>query len=362
MAGQLKRRNRTSKDSMSLLDLVAADRAEYGPWSERKRHGAPQWTSAEARVAKRYARAVLAKKYGNAVLAVEPCRAELARAAKGSRFFLRTRTSVHARLVSDAIALGRVKSRVRWTSEEKAVLDRFARAVADGRIPTARGAGKACVEALRRLHRRYPEDFAGAPDRNEAGVQGRLWPRVAKLRSRWFNSHWSQAEMVLVDRYSRLLIAHRFPHVRAASKACREAINRMHARLARRRGAKHAVEVRTLAGVFDQILTSAKEIAPFQIPHRHWTAAEHRVAARWTRKYDEHRRGRLTMNLFTIAALLQAELSRKGYYRNHQACVTEIITQRRMARLENRRPSAPAVARAGHGLREGGRIHRTVRR
>ena len=91
-------------------------------------------------------------------------------------------------------------------------------------------------------------------------------------------------------------------------------------------------EVRTLPGVFDQVLTRAKQIAPFQIPHRRWTAEERRIAARWTRKYDLHMRGRLVMNLLTIAALLQAELGRKGYYRNVQACVTEIVTQRREGR------------------------------
>jgi hypothetical protein len=343
MADSLRRRKQASRQAAtSLLDLVAADAAEYAARPGQVRQVAPRWSAAEMAVVRRFARGVLSKKYRNAVLAVDPCRAALGPVTGIKWSGLRARQSVHRKLILAAIELGRVKSRVRWKPEEKAVLDRFAKAVATGRMRTARGAGKACAEALRRLHRRYPQKFAGAPDRKEAGIQGELWPRVAKLRSRWFNSHWSEAELVLVDRYSRLLIAHRFPHVRAASKACCEAINRMHARLARRRGAKHAVEVRTLAGVFDQILTRAKEIAPFQIPHRHWAAAERKVAARWARKYDEHRRGRLTMNLFTCAALLQAELGRKGFYRNHQACVTEIVTQRREGIASRRSALSPA--------------------
>jgi hypothetical protein len=316
----------------SLLDLVAADAAEYAVLPGQVRQVAPRWSAAEMAVVRRFARGVLSKKYRNAVLAVEPCRAALGPVTGTKWSGLRARQSVHRKLILVAIELGRAKSRVRWKPEEKAILDRFARAVAEGRMRTARGAGKACAEALSRLHRRYPEKFAGAPDRKEAGIQGELWPRVAKLRSRWFNSHWSAAELALADRYARLLIAHRFPHVRAASKACCEAVNRLHARLARRRGGKQPGTVRTLPGVFDQILTRAKEIAPFQVPHRRWIAEEHRIAARWTHKYDQHVRGKLTMNLFTIAALLQAELDRKGYYRNVQACVTEIVTQRRSLR------------------------------
>ena len=312
-----------------MLDLVAADAGEYAKLPKRDQRVVPYWTPAEMAIVERFARDVLSKKYRNAVLAVEPCRAALGRAKRVTPPALRTRQSVHRKLIQAAIELGRVKSRVRWKPEEKAVLDRFARAVAAGRILTARGAGKACAEALRRLHRRYPEKFAGAPDRKEAGIQGELWPRVARLCFRWHNSQWSAAELALVDRHARLLIAHRYPHVRAASRACCEAVNRLHARLARRYGGRRTRTVRTLPGVFDQVLTRAKELAPFQIPHRRWVAEEHRIAARWTRRYDQHVRGKLTMNLLTIATLLQADLGRRGYYRNVQACVTEIVTQRR---------------------------------
>jgi hypothetical protein len=331
VADSLKPRKQISRQAAtSLLDLVAADAGEYAVLPGQVRKVAPRWSVAEMAVVRRFARGVLSKKYRNAVLAVEPCRAALGPVTGTKWSGLRARQSVHRKLIQVAIELGRVKSRVRRKPEEKAVLDRFARAVATGRIPTARGAGKACAEALHRLHRRYQGKFAGAPDRKEAGIQGELWPRVAKLRSRWFCSHWSAAELALADRYARLLIAHRFPHVRAASKACCEAVDRLHARLARKRGDRRPRMVRTLPGVFDQILTRAKELAPFQIPHRWWIAEEHRIAARWTRKYDQHVRGKLTMNLFTIAALLQGDLGRRGYYRNVQACVTEIVTQRRV--------------------------------
>ena|GEM_PF-1674892 len=328
-ARQLKRGKRTPKRAVSLRDLVAADRAEYGKSLERRRRSVPDWTPTEERVVERYARAVLKKEYGDAVLAVEPCRAELARAAKGARTALRTRRSVHHRLVAWAIKLGRVRLHVSWTPREEAVLDRFVRAVAGGRIPTARGAGRACAEALHRLHLRYPAEFAGKPNRSEVGAHNMIWRRLVKLRSRWYNSRWTPSELELVDRYARLLIAHRLPHIRAASRACREAINRMHARQAKRRGVEHPGEVRTLAGVFNQVFYRVKELAPYQVPWRRWTVEEQRIAAGWRRKYGRHKRGELTMNLRTIAALMQAELSRRGYFRSVQACVVEIVTRSR---------------------------------
>ena len=327
----MRRRKKVSRQAAtSLLDLVAADAAEHAALPKPNPQVAPRWSAAEIAVVRRFARGVLSKKYRNAVLAVEPCRAALGPVTRTTWPGLRTRKSVHRRLILVAIELGRVKSRVRWKPEEKAVLDRFARAVATGRIRTARGAGKACAEALRRLHRRYPEKFAGAPDRKEAGIQGELWPRVAKLCHRWYNSQWSAPERTIVDRHARALVAHRYPHARAAARACCEAINRMHARLARRSGRCGPVPaVRTPSGVAEQVWLRARELAPLQLPHRHWSAEEWRVADRWARKHDLHMRGRLRMNLETMAGLMQAELGRRGFYRNVQACVTAIVTRRR---------------------------------
>ena len=321
----------------SLLGLVAADRAEYGPSTARDWRSVPRWSPAESRVIERYARAALDGRYANMVLVVKDCRdslvqAEFANRRKRSNPPLRTRQAVHAMLVKAASRLGRPPVRVRWSSGERALLDRFALAVAENRYEGAREAGTDCRDAISRLHRRSPGRYAGFPERSLHTIQHGIWPRVAKLRWRWFGSHWSSDERALVDRYARSLIAHRFPNVKAASRACHRAVNHLHTRLARKRGSRPPGEVRTLPAVFEQLLVRSKQLAPYQISHRRWTAPERRIAARWTRRYVKHVNGKLTMNLFTIAELLQAELGRRGYYRNLQACVTEIVTQRREGR------------------------------
>ncbi|UCG43757.1 MAG: hypothetical protein JSU73_03845 [candidate division WOR-3 bacterium] len=298
---------------------------------------APQWTEQELRIVDRHARRVVSGRYSHAKAAVPRCRAEL------KRFCDRTPGAVHHALLLRARMLGRPRILVRWTTAEKNLLDRFAQAVADGRIETAREAGRQCQEATRRLHRRWPARYAGVPDRSVYTIQHEIWPRVARLGLRWFNSHWSSQERGLVDRYARLAIAHRYPDTRAAARACCKAINRLHDSQDRRRtGRCRPVLVRTLGAVYDQVFDRTRELAPHRLPHRRWTAAEIRVAKRWARKYARHLRGRLRMNRSTMAQLMQAELDRKGYYRTVPACAHEIIRRYRLMTAPRGQPQPTA--------------------
>jgi hypothetical protein len=327
----------------SLLDLLAHDLAEFGPTSSRNRQAVPHWTAAELAVLDRFAVAVRDRRYADAVPAVRPCRAALARLSGAKRAgTVRTRAAVHRQLILRARKLGRQRIHARWLDEERAFLDRFARAAADGRYETAREAGRACAEALQKLHRRCPRRYAGVPDRSASTIQHEIWPRLAKLRFRWFNSHWARREKAIVDRFARSLVAHHYPCLRAAARECCETVNQMHSRL--ERGRRKPRVVRTLPGVSDQLLRSVRRLAPLQLPHRRWTDAEWRVADRWARRHEQHMRGRLKMNLETMATMMRAELGRMGYYRNVQACVTAIVTRRGIMFV---RPRPRAGAQAG---------------
>ena len=164
----------------ALLELVAADKQERKALGRHSVH----LTTDEVAVLQRYAVAVKRGRYANAVLAVDDCRAALERLRRstGSQTPPRTRQALHRQLFLRARALGRPRIRVRWHDAERKVLDRFARAVARGTILTARGAGEACVEALNRLHRRYPKKYADVRERSIFTIQHELWPRVARLR------------------------------------------------------------------------------------------------------------------------------------------------------------------------------------
>ena len=330
-SSQTRKARGLQKTRPSLKGLIAEDLAEFGNSSTRAWQAVSHWTAAESAVLDRFAVAVRDGRHSNAVLAVPRCRAALAQLhLPDPTATNRTRVAVHRQLILRARRLGRPRILARWHDEERAFLDRFARAAADGQYETAREAGRACAEALRRLHRRCPKRYAGVPDRSAHTIQHEIWPRLAKLRSRWFNSHWSPREKAIVDRHARALVAHRYPHVRAAARVCCEAINRMHVRLGGSSDRKGSARVvRTLSGVAEQVWLRARELARYQLPHRRWDAKEWRVADRWAHKHEQHMRGRLRMNLQTMAGLMQAELGRMGYYRNVQACVTAIVTRRR---------------------------------
>jgi hypothetical protein len=325
----------------SLLGLLAADRRDKESGAIPPQRHSREWLRGEEAVLDRFARLVRDGRYSNAVLAVEPCRAALQRLRRRTDPSLapRTRSGIHRQLILRARAQGRPRIRVRWHEGELAVLDRFARAVAAGRFKTARGAGRACQEALSRLHARYPKKYAGVHERSLATLQHRIWPRVARLRYRWYNSQWASEERALVDRYAAAVVAHRFPHIRAAARACQAALNRLH----RRHGG--VAGVRTLGAVFDQVFDRAHALNARQLPHRWWTPEERRVARSWMLRYDRHRRGRSRMNLHTAAEMMRAELGRMGYYRNQQACVAEIWTQRAAMLGCPRRSARQAVRR-----------------
>ncbi len=298
-----------------------------------------RWTGPELRIADRYAQAIVKGRYPHAVAAVPDCQAALDRLRRRIRDAARpdrvpppwrAKQGIHIQLLKRARLFGRPRLLVPWHRSELTLLDRYARLVARGRFATAREAGRACAEALRELHDARPREFEGVPYRTAMSLQHRLWPRVARLRFRWFNSHWAAVEAREVDRHARLLLKRRYPNVMEAARECCRSLARLHARQ-ERRGPKcrRNLTVRTVPGVYDRLRTRASELDRFQLPCRHWTAEERKVALRWVRKYDRHRQGKLRMNLATTADMMQAELERRGYYRGLGACVSEIVGQRR---------------------------------
>ena len=307
----------------SLLQLVAADRREYKGFRPT-----PHFRPAEQRILDRYARAVRDGKYVSAVAAVAPCRAELLRLRRthpdSAPDIDRTRQSVHRALILHARKLGRPRLRIRWQPEERQVLERFADAVAQGKYPTARGAGRACAVALKKLHERKPTAYAGIHDRTEATIQHVLWPMVAKRRFRWFNSNWDKAELDILDDYARKIIAHEYDSIMAASHDCVKALAEFH----RKRNPRGpAILVRGLPGVFSQLRVHAIAMDRFQLPNRPWEKIERKVAKRWARTYLEGRKRGRRMSLDTAGGMMLGELSRLGYFRTQQACVAEIWYQ-----------------------------------
>lgn len=298
-----------------------------------RRHAGPSrsrrtWTAADTAVVDRFLRAVAAGKYPHEKASLEDCRRALGAFAV---------PTIYRKMLDRGHELGRPRMRARFDSGELAVLDRFARLIARGKYRTARSAGPDCQAALTRLHERLPGHYATVPVRSIHTIQHELWPRVARLRTRWFYSQWSDEEESLVERYSRALIAHEYANIRDAARACTLAINRMHAQK-EGRPEKNPAEVRTMPGVADKIFDHTRRLDVRQLPYRRWTAEERRISRRWARKYLQHKQGRLRAGLDTLAEMMRRELDRLGYYRNRQACITEIHTQHKLIAPPRPRP------------------------
>jgi hypothetical protein len=325
-------RPRPPRAARTLLDLRQKDRAEQDP---DQRRGAPGWGPQERRILDRFARAVRDGRFPNAVLAVEPCRNALLRlcrkTARAGRpaGFPRTRQTVHRQLIFRARELGRPRLLARWHPSELALLDRHARYVARDRYATAREAGRACAEALRRLHDSRPDEFEGIPYRTEATLQHRLWPRVARLRYRWYNSHWDKAERALLERFARETSDGKRGCIREAARVLCRHLARLHARRERTHSGTRPKPARSLSAVSATLFDRVQELGNKRVPNRRWSRAEQRIADRYARRYDRHCRGLLRMNLRTIATLMQADLDRKGWFRSLEACQSRIIEHRK---------------------------------
>jgi hypothetical protein len=112
----------------------------------RTQESAP-WSASGARIIDRFARALVSGKYPSISAASRACRPALERAGQ---FENRTGCGLHAKLRIQALRMGRLAFKPRWSGAELRILDRFARAVIRGAYPTASSAAPRCMRALER--------------------------------------------------------------------------------------------------------------------------------------------------------------------------------------------------------------------
>ncbi len=153
------------------------------------------------------------------------------------------------------------------TAPELAVIDRYARALGNGKYRSTSEAAPDCWRALRKLRARMPS----LPLWPEHRLRCVLARRARKLGLAWTVSFWSPAEKRLARKYARAVIRGRFPSLRAAARECRRQL------------AEKLDRKRNLDGVCWHI---SRELRALGVPaqEQKWTAAELRVLKRFTRK------------------------------------------------------------------------------
>lgn len=150
---------------------------------------------------------------------------------------------------------------------ELEVIDRYARAMADGKYRSTSAAAPDCLQAHRELRARRPS----VPPRSQASIRRALSNRAEKLGLAWTVSFWSPAEKRIAHECAEALIEGRLSDRHAAARECR------------RRLAVELGRNRTVEGSCWHIARATRALGiPAQ--EQKWTAEEMRVLRRYTRK------------------------------------------------------------------------------
>lgn len=164
----------------------------------------PDWSPGEVRLLDRSARRVIAGRCPTAQQAGRDFMREVERLRLGPRppgwlSVRRSPRAVQTKANERCRALGRPKTHLRWTPAEEHVLNRCARALAEGRFRSRAHATRVCGEELERLGRALPQ---GVHTRTYQAVLGAIRKKTDALGSD-SPRKWSAAEKRLVDHWAR---------------------------------------------------------------------------------------------------------------------------------------------------------------
>lgn len=298
------------------------EKAKSAGWVSLRVHG----DRAETATLKRYVRALMEGHYRDTWSAARACVRALARLHLPGPVVSRTPKAVRDRLVLLARSLGWSKSATRWRPEERRILERYVRALVNGRYASAAPAARDCSAELDQLHRRL---------RRESSTRG-FFPRevntVANYLHRWSRDRgrpvvadWTDAEVRVMRRHAQGLASGEHKDGRVAASACLlelQALRHSQWQLFRH------IRPRAKTSVFQQLREFAHETGE-RWPKSGWTAEELRACQRWVRWYERHRRVRRLRPWASAAEGLQQELEQMHSRRSVEACAARLWKERR---------------------------------
>jgi len=275
--------------------------------------GFHRWTPPELNVLLPYVRALKANKYPSSLQAAEAGRNALRKAGLGSKHPV----DVLAEKLRQSIP-GWRSTKVRWKPDEVRVMTDFARAIHDGRylgVPAALGR---CCRELSRLWRQSAAAPPTQPRHTRTAVRMKLWELAFRLGPRPL-SRWCEAEERVLDRYARAVAARECRSITQAARLCRDEISQIESESGTR------LPIRSLHTVQGKLSQRAVRYGRKRRIQPLWSSEERRISAKWTRRWDSHKRGRSRFDLNTLAAMMRSELRRHGFRRTLGACSREIL-------------------------------------
>jgi hypothetical protein len=168
------------------------------------------WLPEDLDIAERYARAITSGRYRSAPAAAPNCKSELA----GRH----TLDAVKQRLRLLARAMGRSEFQPPWTPDEKAVVNRFARAIVQRRYRNVKEALPDCQRERRRV--------APTIERTDVALAWKVLCRAYDLGLPRRKHFWTEEELRLLKRHAAALARGRYPDILTAANAYKTARER----------------------------------------------------------------------------------------------------------------------------------------
>jgi hypothetical protein len=282
----------------------------------------PGWYEPEQSIVSRYVQAAASGEYPDVLTATRRCMAEIKRLHGRWRRLhpdeartIRPRTfqTIYTILRKESKARGRPSAGVLYTPSETSLLNRYARAVVEGRYKTAAEATRAAMPELARLWPKAPPVVGAGLPRPFEGVFQRMCILTRRLGQPRPETVWFPAEDRIVARFARRVLGGEFRSARAASPECHSELSSLYGRLRGARGLRLARSAqRTHGAVHIRLILHLQRLGQRGPRRWPWTEPEKRLAAKWAQKHDETVKAGTPWRVSDTIEMLRAELKQRG--------------------------------------------------
>jgi hypothetical protein len=212
------------------------------------------------------------------------------------------------------------------------IIDRYVRALYEGRYRFARAAAAACADELAGMSRRAELGVARRRrPRSVVAVHDVLSRRASSFRLPRYKTDLSPEELALIERYARGVERGEYRSWAEAARACSSELQQVYAAAARRSPLPlRRVSGHSPATVLIRMLGLSRQLG-LRGPRQHlWSAAEIKVLDSWLRWYERRRGDRRQTGLLRQATEgLQEDIENLGSHRTLSACECKLLFWRR---------------------------------
>jgi len=270
----------------------------------------------EAGLVEPYALAGIRGEYPSIRAAARACYQALPRRVRASRSL----GSIRRLLIMLARRHGLRRYKRPVTEGEARVLDRYVRAVHEGRYKLVTEAAPDCLAELTRLHRKRPDARELRP-RSLSWVRLALYRRSEALGLPRYHCPLTPTEKTLLEHFARKVDRGELPDWLTAARECHAEIRRRYAHPSRLRpGGPRRLTSHSIHTIHDEIRKLSRRLGLRGPRCIRWSAREQGLLEQWLRWYSRYRGIRRLSPLSQAAEGLQEDLAKMGSNRTVKGC------------------------------------------